>query len=72
MKKLIASPDRRRGPRSRYALRLIRLEIGGTMTAPLVDRALVATTAIKWGRVLERKFKTRKVSAKRVLIERVA
>ena len=41
------------------------------MTAPLVDRALVATTAIKWGRVLARRFKTRKLSATRVLIKRV-
>lgn len=71
-KKLAASPDRRFGPRSRYALRLIGLDVGEGFTAPLVDRALVATTAIKWGRVHGRRYRTRKVSHERFRVERVA
>lgn len=73
----VAETDARRLPRSRWVHKLLALEVGGTFTAPVENRATLAGHASKWGPRRGRKFRIRRLLRRDgrvtdILIERVA
>lgn len=64
--------DRRKGPKSRWARRIVALEVGEHFTAPLAERNLIANLAHQWGGKLGRTFKTTRISDVTLRASRVA